>query len=330
MRIKLKQWFRPLLDPTLLAVPGAFAQAGNNVASGFVRQAMLQTAGVDAWQAMFAALTIAFVTTAAICVGLHRVYKGTDKQFQWSLPNRSVFFLHELRLAVGGLATLLIFGAAQEAAASGNPPVAMITVLSSTGALWVAANDLRKYLRIDGVFLVIAQISLTAIGFGGILIATWSSVVGVREFSFAIAAAGFAGFLLGCLQLIQSRLVKTAKENAVKVVGYFAFQASLLSALGLVVSSWRAGVLPQLTLPLLGASLALGLCYGVSQITLQLANGFGSPSVVGVIIYLGIPAGYGFDFLLFHKSPSIDQIVGSCFILLAAVGIKLIQPLLPR
>lgn len=323
---KLKQWVRPLLDPTLLAVPGAVFQAGNNVASGFVRGAMLVTPGVDAWQAVYAALLIAFASTAVVCAVMYRVNKGGVNEFDWHLPSRAVMMWYELRLFVGGLATLLIIGAAQEAAAAGNPPIALITVLSSTGALWVALNDLRRYHRIDGALLIMMQVGLTSIGFGGILIATWKSVVAVRGVSAAIFAVVIAGFLLGCLQLIQSRLVKVEQQNPVKVVAYFSVQASGLAALGLLVSSLKTGVFPHLNGNLVVAGMALGLCYAASQVLLQLANGLGSPSVVGILVYLGIPAGYGFDFVLFSKIPSIDQVIGSCFILLAAVGIKMIQP----
>ena len=320
-----KRLLRSLLGPTMLAVPGAVAQAANNVASGFVRKALVETPGVSPLQSMLAALLIAFLATAVVTLILQKAYQGSPREFSWHLPSKSTMAWHQLRLAIGLTATVLIFAASQEAFKTGNPPVAMVTVLSSTGAIYLAVNDLRKYHRYDGVALVVAQVGLTAMGFAGILIASWQSIASIRGFGWPILAAAIAGFLLGCLQLVQSKLVKECQEPAVKVVGYFAFQASVIAAFGFVIASQQSGVWPRVNTELVVAAAALGLCYAASQVLLQLANGFGVPSIVGVLVYLGIPTGFGLDFGLFGKVPSSDQVVGSAVIFVAAIGIKLLE-----
>ena len=308
----------------MLAVPGAMAQAGNNVASGLLRKAMVATPGVSSWQAMWGALLIAFAATALVCVGLKRVYQGTSKSFTWNLPSGQVLALHELRLAIGLAATLLIFSSAQEAATSGNPPVALVTVLSSTGAISLAMHDLRRYRRFDGAALTVAQLLLTSLGFAGILIASWASLTSVQGFSWPVAASAVAGLLLGSLQLVQAELVKRG-ENSIRVVGFFAFQASFIAGLGYTVVSMQSGFNPGLTTDFTVGAVSLGVCYSLSQLLLQLANGFGTPSIVAVLVYLGIPTSYVLDFLVFHKAPNANQLVGGAVICFAACGIKLLE-----
>jgi drug/metabolite transporter (DMT)-like permease len=320
-----QRWFRSLWGPTLFAVPGAIAQAGNNAASGFVRRAMVTTPGVSAWQSIWAALSVAFVATTLMCWLLQRAYRGTPKAFTWKLPSARVLFWHELRLVIGFTATLLIIASAQEAMAQGNPPVALITVLSSTSAIYLAAYDLKRFHRYDGVVLVVTQVAVTALGFAGILVAGWQSVATVRGFAWPIAASAFSGLLLCLLPLVQNRLVIREEQNPVKVVGYFAVQASGISVVGLICASLASGVLPQVGGALVLSALALAGCYAVSQMLLQLANGFGTPSVVAVLVYLGIPAGYVLDLVLLGKTPTWSQLVGGGLILLSALGIKTLE-----
>jgi drug/metabolite transporter (DMT)-like permease len=323
--MRLTKKLRSLMDASLFAVPGAIAQAAINVARGYLRAAMLETGGVDAWQSIWAALFVAFAVTGLLCL----VFRRFQSRGTWSSPPRSASAWHLLRFLVGFSATFLIVGSAQEGFAS-KTPVAMITVLSSTGALWVALNDLRRFSRTDGAGLVLAQLALTGIGFGGIIVATWQSVANVNSFNASIFAAVLAGFLLGCLQLIQSRLVKTLHQDPIDSVTVYSLQAIVVSGIGLGISTANTGVWPHMSLNLICAALALGLCFAACQVFLQLANGFGSPSTVGVLVYVSIPSAYIFDYVLFHKTPNPNQMMGSCLILVAAIGINVIRPFVSK
>jgi drug/metabolite transporter (DMT)-like permease len=295
---------------TALAAPGAFAQAGNNAAAALFRNGLTATFGVSDAQALAAALTVSFAAAAAISAVLWWTSRGTPRAFTWRVSQRVVLAWHEARLVVGLAATSLIFFAAMNALQTGLVSVGLITVLISTAPIYLAALELAQKRW--------TSLPVTLLGFGGIALASWQSIVGVKAFVPAIPAALLAGLLLAALQLVQKRLGGRYGEPAPKVVGIFAVQALFLSVIFFGVASLHTGVLPTVTTPVLQAGGALAACYGTSQLLLQLANGFGNPALVGVVTYLQLPAGFVIDWILFHRLPTSAQLIGTGLIVASA------------
>ncbi len=295
---------------TALAAPGACAQAGNNAAAALLRKGLTATFGVSDAQALAAALSVSFAAAAAISAVLWLAYRGTPRAFSWRVSRRDVFAWHEVRLVVGLSATSLVFFAAMNALQTGLVSVGLITVLIATAPIYLAILELAQ-----GRW---GSLPVALLGFGGITAASWQSIIGVKAFVPAIPAALLASLFLAALQLVQKQLGGRCGEAAPKVVGIFAIQALFVSLIFFGVASLHTGVLPTVTTPVLQAGGALAVCYGASQLLLQLANAFGSPALVGVVTYLQLPAGFVIDWMLFHRLPTLAQMFGTSLIVASA------------
>jgi drug/metabolite transporter (DMT)-like permease len=295
---------------TWFAVPGAVAQAGNNAAAAVLRQGLSATPGVSNVQALTAAMVVSFASATLVSLCLWWSFRGTTRAFSWRVTRPGALLWHEVRLLVGLSATALVFFSAMNALQTGVVPVGLVTVLISAAPIYLALLEIAQ-----GSW---DSLPVAVLGFLGMAVASWQSIVGVKAIAPAIPAALLAGLLLGVLQLVQKRLGDTYREPAPKVVGLFAVQALFLSVIFFGVSSVHTGVWPSLTVTTLQSGGALAGCYAASQLLLQMANAYGNPALVGVVTNLQLPAGFIIDLALFHRLPTLWQALGSVLILMAA------------
>jgi hypothetical protein len=289
---------------TSLAIPGALAQALNNVFASAIRQAF-GAAGASPLQALTASLTVSFLAAFGIGVVLWFAYRGTSKAFTWHC-SRAVFWVHQRRLVLGLLTTIFVFGSAQ----SGQVPVALVTTLLSASPIYLAFWDAFRRQRWGGV-------PIAGIGFAGIVIVSSNALAsGVSGLSFGLLAALASGVTLAALKLTQSELVKTHDQAPAKIVGIFGFQAFVVCAFAFGVAT-AYGTVPPVTVSVVGPTSGLMIAYALSQLLLQVANGFGNPVLVGILEYTGIPFGLVIDAVL-GTTPTLNQVIGSVVIMLAA------------
>ena len=147
-----------------------------------------------------------------------------------------------------------------------------------------------------------------ALGFGGVLVMMRPGLAGI---STPVALALLGGFFAAIVQVTIRRLSRT--EPTLRIVFYFAFTGTLLSALPLAWA-WSTPS-PRALVGLL----AVAVCSTLGQVCLTQGLSMASVARLGIFSYFSVIFAAAFGWLLWQEPITHWQVAGSLLILLAGL-----------
>ncbi|HSO79543.1 MAG TPA: DMT family transporter [Chromatiaceae bacterium] len=147
-----------------------------------------------------------------------------------------------------------------------------------------------------------------ALGFGGVLVMMRPGLAGI---STPVALALLGGFFAAIVQVTIRRLSRT--EPTLRIVFYFAFTGTLLSALPLAWA-WSTPF-PHALIGLL----AVAVCSTLGQVCLTQGLSMASVARLGIFSYFSVIFAAAFGWLLWQEPITHWQVAGSLLILLAGL-----------
>lgn len=147
-----------------------------------------------------------------------------------------------------------------------------------------------------------------ALGFGGVLVMMRPGLAGI---STPVALALLGGFFAAIVQVTIRRLSRT--EPTLRIVFYFAFTGTLLSALPLAWA-WSTPS-PHALVGLL----AVAVCSTLGQVCLTQGLSMASVARLGIFSYFSVIFAAAFGWLLWQEPITHWQVAGSLLILLAGL-----------